>query len=89
MHGVLLLVHGARADRSSAEASLSGQQVHTVIKAGKPMLHGPTQVTIAPGRKTSAQYAETDRLMCCCTFCDASCDRCPGVVHNTADGPCA
>jgi len=52
----------AWADRSSAKANLSEQQVHTVLNAGTPMLHGRTQVNIAPRRKKPVQYAETDRL---------------------------
>jgi len=52
----------AWADRSSAKANPSEQQVHTVLNAGNPMLHGRTQVNIAPGRKKPVQYAETDRL---------------------------
>jgi hypothetical protein len=52
----------AWADRSSAKANLSEQQVHTVLNAGMPMLHGRTQVNIAPRRKKPVQYAETDRL---------------------------
>ncbi|MCY1440052.1 hypothetical protein D9M71_563110 [compost metagenome] len=38
MHGVILLSRpllDARADRSSAKATLSEQQVHTVLNAGK------------------------------------------------------
>jgi len=52
----------AWADRSSAKANLSEQQVHTVLSAGKPMVHGRTQVNIAPRRTSPVQYAETDRL---------------------------
>jgi hypothetical protein len=51
----------ARADRSSAKAKLSEQQVHTVLNAETPTLHGRTQVNIAPRRKKPVQYVETDR----------------------------
>ncbi|AUZ61966.1 hypothetical protein PRJ_5408 [Pseudomonas sp. XWY-1] len=33
-----------------AEATLSEQQVHTALNAATPMLHGRTQVNIAPRR---------------------------------------
>ncbi|MDH1548211.1 MULTISPECIES: hypothetical protein [Pseudomonas] len=65
MHGVILLFSSfmnAWANRSSAGANLSEQQVHTVLNAGTPMVHGLTQVNIAIGCKRPAQYAETDRL---------------------------
>jgi len=51
----------AQADRSSAKAKPSEQQVHTVLNAGKPMLHGRTQGNIAPRREKPVQYVETDR----------------------------
>ncbi|AVD80871.1 hypothetical protein C4Q28_01235 [Pseudomonas sp. SWI6] len=63
MHGAILLFLDAKADRSSAKAAPSEQQVHTVLNAGKPMLQGRTQVNIAPRRKLPVQYAETDRLL--------------------------
>ncbi|MGB5957259.1 MULTISPECIES: hypothetical protein [unclassified Pseudomonas] len=65
MHGVILLSRlfmDAWADRSSAKANLSEQQVHTVLNAGKPMLHGRAQGNIALRCKKPVQYVETDRL---------------------------
>ncbi|MNH37065.1 hypothetical protein D3C79_979210 [compost metagenome] len=61
MHGAILLFV-ARANRSSAKENPSEQQVHTVLNAGRPMLHGRTQVNIAPLCKKPVQYVETDRL---------------------------
>ncbi|AXQ50379.1 hypothetical protein DZC31_27890 [Stenotrophomonas rhizophila] len=51
----------AWADRSSAKAQPSEQQVHTVLNARTPTLRGRSQVNIAPCRKKAVQYVETDR----------------------------
>src|SRR5690606_21687857 len=58
----------ARANRSSAKANLSEQQIHNVFNAGTPMLHGRAQVNIAPCRRKPMQYVETDRPLRHCRW---------------------